>query len=222
MPSHVRISATQTLVEDDPATIAALEAQFASRHAIVLDGFLERDVQQMLFQLRDSAQFRHDDVAGLGSRLLEAPPHVGRMLMFLLRRAPLGAWLQRVTRSLPISDVQGVVTRLHAGHDHRLDWHNDGGRGRVLGVTVNLGTEPYTGGRFEMRRQSTGELFLQHDHDRPGAALVFDVANDIYHRVTRLTAGGPRTVFSGWFFSADDPTVDHWAPPDGDGRHGIR
>ena len=201
---RVRITATDTIIATEPQSDEAVAAAYTQRPALVLDDLLDPAVLRNLSDILRQATFVDQIVAGLGTRVIEAPPRTGQLLRFLLDRAPLHRWLERVTGARPIASVAGKITQLHAGQGHHLDWHNDSGNERrVLGVTVNLGSEPYEGGRFEMRRRGSDEILLRHDHNRPGSALIFQVDNDLMHRVTPVTSGGPRTVFSGWFLSAE-------------------
>jgi hypothetical protein len=92
---------------------------------------------------------------------------------------------------------------MRPGEDESLTWRDDqDSLGRSLGVTINLGDIPYDGGDFEMRRKGEADLCCRHHHAAPGEALVFDVSAGLEHRVTPLSAGGPRTIFAGWFLGA--------------------
>jgi hypothetical protein len=53
-----------------------------------------------------------------------------------------------------------------------------------------------------MRRKGESGICWRHHHASPGEALVFEVSPALEHRVTPLTAGGPRTIFAGWFLAA--------------------
>ena len=53
---------------------------------------------------------------------------------------------------------------------------------------------------FELRDVRNDKLLLQYRHAALGAALIFDVARGLEHRVLPLISGGPRRVYTGWFF----------------------
>ncbi|HEX4304140.1 MAG TPA: 2OG-Fe(II) oxygenase [Rhizomicrobium sp.] len=206
MPARVSISTTRTVIDSDPESDAAIAEQFARDMTLVLDDLLTPKVQRLLLQHWSQAEFRHRSVDKVGNRLLESPPRAGELMCFLLERAPLIAWIEKVTGCRPITSVYGKVTQLRAGHAHEVYWHNDLNEPhRVLAITINLGTEPYEGGRFEMRRRHSDNTLIHHDHNKPGSALVFAIGKDLLHRVTPVAGGGPRTVFAGWFTGA--PTV---------------
>ena len=67
------------------------------------------------------------------------------------------------------------------------------------GITMSrIASRPGCG--FELRKVGGEALLVDHVHDRPGTALIFEVSPDYEHRVLPLASGGPRRVFTGWFF----------------------
>ncbi len=202
MPPRIRISAAETTIESDAAFDADMAAQFAAHNAIELRDLFAPDVQAMFARLWHEVRFVPDDIAIEGSRLRETPARSGPLLCWLLNRPALRNWLERVTGVTPLAAVWGATAQFQAGGGQQLDWHNDvRDARRRLGVTVNLGTVPYDGGRFEMKRHGSEALLLQYEHAQWGTALVFRIDERLMHRVTPVTAGGPRTVFGGWFLS---------------------
>ncbi|MEI9993139.1 MAG: 2OG-Fe(II) oxygenase [Rhizomicrobium sp.] len=205
MRSSPRICLTShdTVIAGDPQSDAALAAQFARRHVLELPDLIQPDVLQTLAPAIGAARFVACAVDGVGPRLRERPTRLGNLLRHLLRRQALRDWLTRITGVSPLGAVTGAVARFEGGGGQALDWHDDiGASARMLAVTINLGDAPYEGGVFEMRRRDTGEILFRHTHRQPGSALVFRVSPALEHRVTPVNAGGPRTVFSGWYLSA--------------------
>lgn len=199
MVPRVRISGSKTVIESDPTGDAELAGQFAERKCLVLDDIFEPDVIAILARLRAEMTLVPDLIAADGGRLREEPPRIGQMLSMLLRRPALCAWLERITGVTPLRGVRGVIGQLDPGGQY-LGWHNDMNEPqRKLGVTVNLSEHPYDGGRFEMKWKDADELLLAFDHRRFATALVFFIDKQLFHRVTPVTAGGPRIVFAGWF-----------------------
>lgn len=197
---RVRLTAHETLIDGDAESEAALAAQFAQRHVLELPDLIQPDVLGALAPAIQAMRFVPRAEEGVGPRLRERPTRVGNLLCLLLRRQELRDWLTRITGVSPLLAVNGAVARFESGGGQNLDWHNDRDRsGRVLAVTINIGSAPYEGGLFQMRRCDTGEVLFEHSHRRPGSALVFRVSKALEHRVTPVSAGGPRTVFSGWY-----------------------
>jgi hypothetical protein len=198
--SRVRLTAHETLIDGDDESDAALAAQFADRHVLEFPDLLQPDVLERLAPAIRTARFVPRSEDGVGARLRERPTRLGNILCFLLQRDALRDWLTRITGVSPLVAVNGAVARFECGGGQGLDWHNDRDQtGRLLAVTINIGDVPYEGGVFEMRRCDTGEVLFAHYHQRPGSALVFRVSKALEHRVTSVSAGGPRTVFSGWY-----------------------
>jgi hypothetical protein len=201
-PAGVQIRATQTAIPDDPDFHAAAAAAFARQQALVLPRFLDAAMQATLGGVWRNAAFVRNGIKIAGSRAEETPPRGGQLLNLLLNRSALRDWLERVTGLSPLAAASGAIVRMEAGPGDHLGWHNDqGDPARRLAITINLGDAPYAGGRFEMRRRGGDDLLMHHDHVEPGTALVFAVSPALEHRVTPMTAGGPRTVFTGWFLS---------------------
>jgi hypothetical protein len=196
----VRLTANDALIDSDDERDAALAAQFAQRHVLELPELIQPDVMAILAPAIRAARFVPGWEDGVGGRLRERPTRVGNLLCLLLRGQKLRDWLARITGISPLVAVNGAVARFECEGGQSLDWHNDLDKsGRVLAVTINIGEAPYDGGLFEMRRCDTGEILFRHNHHRPGSALVFRVSKALEHRVTPVSAGGPRTVFSGWY-----------------------
>jgi hypothetical protein len=197
---RVRLKAHETLIDSDVESDTALAAQFAQRHVLELPDLIQPDLLETLGPAINGARFVPCSEAGVGARLRERPTRLGNLLCFLLQRQVLRDWLARITGASPLLAVTGAVARFEHGGGQSLDWHNDRDQsGRVLAVTINIGDMPYDGGVFQMRRCDTGEILFEHNHRRPGSALVFRVSKALEHRVTPVSAGGPRTVFSGWY-----------------------
>jgi Rps23 Pro-64 3,4-dihydroxylase Tpa1-like proline 4-hydroxylase len=109
-----------------------------------------------------------------------------------------------VTGCQPIAAVEGVLARMQAGDI--LEWHRDAFHGvRRLAVVINLSEQPFEGGRFEMRRRESGTPLFAYDHAVPGSMMIFRLGIDLQHRVTPVTAGGPRVAFSGWLRAPIQP-----------------
>lgn len=199
---RIRIGASTTVIETDPDADAAAAEAFAQQCGLVLPDLLEPDALRPIERAWRSETFVADDFS-VGERTKSSAPMGRALLNLLLSRAPLPQWIAKVA-GLAVTPVEakGDITQLHAGANHRLDWHNDGGARRLLGVTVALGDVPYEGGRFDIKRKGEDDILLSHVHAVPGTALIFRIAPNIVHRVTPVTAGGPRTVYAGWYFSA--------------------
>jgi hypothetical protein len=103
--------------------------------------------------------------------------------------------------------ITGHVARHRPDAPHELYWHDDVQRSeRLLGITVNLGAEPYCGGRFQLRVKSTQRLTADLVLEAPGDAFVFAISPALEHRVTTVTGKAARTVFTGWLVAEALPS----------------
>jgi hypothetical protein len=190
------IGAAQTDLLADPAPWAAC---FAEQRAIVCHDIFEPALFAKLLAAASSTQFRDDQVE-LGTRAVEEPQRVGGTINVLLQRANLFRWLEAVTGRTGLAGAEGRLVQTRAGAGDALDWHNDLQQARrALAITISLTDAAYEGGLFEMRRVDDPATARCFNHARAGTALIFDLGNDIEHRVHPVSAGGPRRVFTGWF-----------------------
>lgn len=198
-----QLSASGFTEQGPAAALAAVGRAFRQRRAVVLHGFLSPELDRLLAPIWRAATFELQSLPGLGERRVEAPGRTADALCLMLTRPRLLRWVEALTGCGRLGGVAGDVVQMQAGGREHLGWHDDGSEhDRRLGLTVNLGAEPYAGGVFELRRKAAGEVIFRHQHGEPGAAALFDVGPGLEHRVTPLDAGGPRTVFAGWFTGA--------------------
>jgi hypothetical protein len=198
-PSFV-VGAFQTILLAPPEAFAG---EFAQHRAIACAGAIEPGLLGSLMRLCREGGFASDEVKGLGHREVESPQRAGHVITLALRRTALISWLEGVTGCAPLGNVEGRVVRALANNHDQLAWHDDlDDPRRRLAITINLSEQLYEGGLFELRDKRTHDVLSTHLHLEPGTALIFDVAPDIEHRVLPVTAGGPRCVYTGWFFTA--------------------
>ena len=184
------------------AESTAAKAEFAATRTIICHDALDAALVARLDRICDAAEFRSDHVEHLGHRRIEKPAIAGGAIALLLQREPLYRWLEEVTGCATIVRAEGRVVQTYAEPGDQLVWHNDTGSERVLAVTIALSSPDYDGGLFELRAAGGDTPLLTYKHDRPGTALIFEVDRRSEHRVLPLVAGGPRRVFTGWFFAA--------------------
>jgi hypothetical protein len=150
----------------------------------------------------DRADFGQDDCEGLLFRTTETPARAGGAISLALRRPNLMRWVEAVTGCEPLGKVSGRVNQILANPETELEWHNDMWEpARRIGITINLGDQPYEGGEFELRNRHG--VLTEHRHVERGSALLFEVGPNYQHRVLPVTAGGPRRVYTGWFYKAE-------------------
>ena len=141
--------------------------------------------------------FEHD---GLGREMILDDVLTLDLLHFVANTPAFLALIRDVTGCDTIARFEGRVYRMIPGTDHYDSWHDDVGANRVIGMSLNLGPRPYTGGSFQLRTDGDGAV-RELPNTVPGDAIFFRISPDLSHRVTPVVGTEPRTAFAGWFFA---------------------
>jgi len=122
------------------------------------------------------------------------------ILCFLLNNGGLFRFAQQLTGYAGIKCFVGRVYRFSAGADHYDSWHDDkADPRRMVGLSLNLTEANYSGGVFELRRKGSNEFIRRIKVTGLGDAMLFDLSEQLEHRVTPVVGTGSRTVLAGWF-----------------------
>jgi hypothetical protein len=184
-------------------------AGFASHCGFVCKQGLAIPFLEIIQVLCARAQFIPDpayDVgnSAFGARSIESPALAGSAISLALGRHDFLQWLSAITGCGPLSRAEGRVVRTEVEAGGWLDWHGDSDHGRRLGITIHLADCNYTGGAFELRQQGDTALLFSHAEAAMGDTAIFALAPDLVHRVLPLQSGGPRLVYTGWFFGVEN------------------
>jgi predicted 2-oxoglutarate/Fe(II)-dependent dioxygenase YbiX len=106
-----------------------------------------------------------------------------------------------VTDCERIGHFVGRVSRV--GPEHEDNWHNDLEHDRMVAMSVNLSETQYSGGVLEIHDSQSGETVTV-PNPVPGNAILFRLAPELKHRITRVDGGTARTAWAGWFVHGDD------------------
>ena len=68
-----------------------------------------------------------------------------------------------------------------------------------MALSINLSTDVYGGGTFELRDRQTKAPLAQINNTGFGDALLFRVSNNLEHRVTEVVGKVAKTACAGWF-----------------------
>jgi hypothetical protein len=128
-------------------------------------------------------------------------PVTCNLLAFLLNNPEFLNVIRTITGCTQISEFSGRVYRMAAGPQHHLSWHNDIDikEKREIGLSMNLSTNAFQGGTFELRNRSTLAPLAQVNNTGFGDALLFRISADLQHRVTQIVGPVPKTACAGWF-----------------------
>jgi hypothetical protein len=170
------------------------------RRPVVLQRFLADELLRLLARTLSDAHFVPSNIDDVGARTIETPGHAGLALCLALERPEVLRMMESLIGDAKLTEVTGAIAQFGAATSHQLGWHDDRvDSRRKLAITINLGTIEYEGGVFEFRDLKSDAPTFRHVHSRPGEALLFPIGPGLQHRVLPVTAGGPRTVFAGWF-----------------------
>jgi hypothetical protein len=193
----------------------ALRDAFDRQHCVKLPGFIEPQLLRQVHRLVAEAEFREFVHEGIASELLMSAGVCTGLLDFLVNDPRLFEFIRAITACPPIRAFVGRVYRRCPGTDHHDSWHDDLGRQRMIGMSVNLSADRYDGGTFEIRRFGTDTLIASLPNVGPGDAILFRIADGLEHQVTAVGGAVPKTAFAGWFVGhrPDEPSDRAAAAP---------
>lgn len=204
----IQLTRAGTVLHGTEEEVDRLRDEFQARNFVRLRGLLEPDLLRYYVEQVEAARFEARVHEGIGRELWLRDPRVARGLEFLMNDPLLLGLVERITGCGPVRSFGGRVYRFppdDAGYSD--SWHDDLAHHRLVAVSLNLSTEPYLGGRLEIRNRHTGTILAQVDNPGLGDAVMFRLAEELQHRVTPLRGSVARTAFAGWF--ASEP--DYWA-----------
>ena len=126
------------------------------------------------------------------------------LLNFLVNDPAVFRFVEQVSGGDGLRSFVGRVYRLLADREHYDSWHADLHPDHEIGMSVNLGTAPFDGGVFEIRRTDSAEPLAALANVGPGDAILFSIADDVEHRVTPMRGPVAKTAFAGWFAATRD------------------
>lgn len=122
----------------------------------------------------------------------------------IMNRPELFQVIERVTGCAPIGNFFGRIHRSHSSSTHQISWHGDNADHRLIGISINLSTESYSGGFFQLREKDSENVLSEIGAVGLGSAFLFRIAPAFQHRLMPIDAGGNRTVGVGWFRAFPD------------------
>ena len=192
------------IARDDAWT--AQQQEFAQRHCVVLEGFLDDSILCQIPRMLEHGEFdlRDDfDCAGrefareLAMRQSETLP---QMLFYLLNQPPLREAIAELAGcEKTIRTFVGRCFKHLPGVGHFDSWHGDVSDERLYVLSINLSREPFEGGNLQIRSRRTREVFRTVGVDRFGDACLLRIDDSLQHRILPLRGTAPRYRYAGWF-----------------------
>ncbi|MGH9872170.1 MAG: 2OG-Fe(II) oxygenase [Pyrinomonadaceae bacterium] len=183
-----------------------LRAQFEQRHYFLLPGLVETGLLDLIQRQIDRGEFRervHEHIDSNKELCLTASPAFGALL-FLMNDEKFFQIIQDLTQCDRIHSFEGRVYRVNAGEGHHDSWHNDIGENRLVGMSINLSRDIYSGGVLQIRDRESGELVSEAANTGSGDAVIFRLSRDFQHRITEVEGSVSKTAFAGWFKAQPD------------------
>lgn len=177
--------------------------EFAQRHCVVLEGFVDEALLPRLARLAETGQYEARENGPEGTVLARelAMPHdqpLVRAFDMLLNQRRLFDAITELTGTT--EEILGFDGRCHQrlpGRNHFSRWHSDRGLGRICGLSISLSTLPEAGGVFQIRRRKTEEILETIPRLKAGDARLFRIHASLQHRVSSVTE--PYCGYAGWF-----------------------
>jgi hypothetical protein len=121
---------------------------------------------------------------------------------FLMNNPSLFSTIRFITNCEEIKGFSGRIYQNSPNSSHHLDWHDDMQvSNRILGVSINLSIEKYSGGRFQIRKKNDSHLLKEIECGNLGDTHIFKISSLLEHRVTKTEGVYPRIAAAGWFNS---------------------
>jgi len=181
--------------------LGPLRDEFASRQMVPVPGFLSDEFVGFLQQQIRHAEFVYRVHEGIGRDESMAPNPALSLIHFALNAPELIAAVEEISGHRPLGAFLGHVFRLTPGTGDYDSWHSDVDGKRQVGITVNVGAEPYEGGIFQLSDVVSRRLLGEIANVIPGNAVLFHIDERLRHRATPVTAHVPRITLAGWFHS---------------------
>ena len=197
----IQVTRRGTELSSSTEVLGALRDQFERRHYFVLPGLLETELLDLIQRQIDRGEFRervHERIDSNKELCLTESAAFGALL-FLMNDEKLFQLIQDITQCARIDCFEGRVYRVNPGDGHHDSWHNDIGEGRVVGMSLNLSREVYSGGVLQIRNRESEALISEAANTGSGDAVVFRLSRDLQHRITEVEGSASKTAFAGWF-----------------------
>lgn len=196
------------LIQPDSEEVAEMSKEFAERHCIVLPQLIEGNLLWSILERLGTAAFYHNTHADHRRQEFAKDLTVRenemalQMVHFLLNNPMLFQIVHRIASCRPIAGFGGRIYCSLPNEEHHLEWHDDTDAGeRLVGISINLSSEPYSGGVFQLREKRRRTIFREVGSGNPGDAHIFRITPELQHRVTRVEGTAARTAAAGWFLS---------------------
>ena len=204
----LQITGSGKLIFDQNA-LPEMRETYSAKRFLRLPQLIEPSVLKRVVGHIESAEFfpayYNNQKRKLGEEIRISPDNPAiRIMSMLLNNYQLFQVIENITGCEKIRSFLGRIRRESPGTTHFLEWHDDPKETRLVGISINLSTEAYEGGVFQLREKATEKMMGEIANTGLGDGFVFQVSHGYQHRVTLLEGTKPRTTCTGWFYSEPD------------------
>jgi hypothetical protein len=201
MAAVVQLTRAGTIVGDRHTLDRARDA-FARHHLIRIPSFFSADLLDEIERTTANSTFNprvHSEAHGATDVALD-DERMRWLLMVVMNEPTLFSVIRSLTACDEIGCFFPTVYKLVPGSGHFDRWHDDAKEdNRLIGMSINLGRQPFAGGVLQIRRKGTEAILHAEHNTRFGDAMIFRIDRALEHFVTEVTGDIARIALAGWF-----------------------
>jgi SAM-dependent methyltransferase len=190
-----------------------LRAAFEHHHCVRLPGLLDGPLLDRVRGYIDEGEFSPPEYKGMRNELCMENGKAAQLLMLLINDPYLFERVRTVTGCERIGRFEGDVYRTMPSPEHEEPWHGEIFGHHMVEMSVDLSTQPYSGGVLEIRDRHSQELLHSDSDIESGDAVLIRLAPFLQHRVTAVTGDSARTVYTGQFLRSKTGANSKLAQP---------
>ena len=200
----IQLTRSGTVFSGSTEDLESLREQFDRHHCIRLPQLLEPGILKVIQERIDQTEFVERAHEGAGVELCMTENISAGLLHFLTNTPTLFRIIEHVTGCGQIGCFTGRVYRTTPGLGHYDVWHTDMMQDRMVGLSINLSTDVFSGGIFQLRKRKWKWIVYQVANTGFGDGILFRIVDHLEHRITTMKGAVPKTAFAGWFRSQPD------------------
>ena len=186
------------------ADISVLQDEFERTHTTRLRQLIHPNLMQLVSHSLENSLWKNQEHKDIGREVVPEDQAMVGALNFVANAPGFVDVIRQITGCARINLFLGRIYRMLPDSDHYETWHNDTHEGdRLVGMSVNLGPDPYCGGVFRLRDKNTTEVLAELPNTGQGDAILFRISRNLEHEVTTVEGAIPKTAFAGWFRAAE-------------------
>jgi hypothetical protein len=167
-------------VVPDPGALARVRAEFDQHQCVLLPKLLAPELVRVVLSSFEHTAFVGSEHEGIGVELC-AQRGLATAVLELVANDP--HFFEVVSALTGCGSIGSFVGRI------------------MIAMSINLSSQPYSGGLLQMRRTNSDEVFYEVANLGLGDALMFRIDPSLLHQVTEVVGSVPKTAYAGWFRS---------------------